>query len=241
MAAPHCHKFEQTAQLRPGTVGPVRWERRYRFEARCLVRPHQQHGTRGVVDDEASDVAQAVRTKTRTITISGHNQEIDVLGDDAEDFALHPSPTMNKLRVLTSEPPCRGFEDLQGLLIRHLVELADGAVRPKGPTEQSGACHVADLTDLGGRDVEERDLRAGGNDLSGGVETPLPCSLDQPDDGPHWLNHPTSFKDTHKATVEATSTGGTVTTPRRRNSEVDSSSPRCRRTRRQSRVASDPT
>jgi hypothetical protein len=69
----------------------------------------------------------------------------------------------------------------------------------------------------------------------------LPCPFDQPDDGLHWLNHPTNLSDAHKATVDASSTAGTVTTPRRRNSEVGSSSPRWRRTRRQSRVASEPT
>ncbi len=54
-------------------------------------------------------------------------------------------------------------------------------------------------------------------------------------------NHPTNLSDTHKATVDATSTGATVTTPRRRNSEMGSSSPCWRKTRRQSRVASEPT
>lgn len=61
-----------------------------------------------MVDDEASGVAQAVRTKTRTVTVAGHNQEVDALGDCANNFALNPSPTMNKLRALPSEPRCRG-------------------------------------------------------------------------------------------------------------------------------------
>ena len=100
--------------------------RRYRLDARWLVRPHQQHRTRGVVDDEASGVAQAVRTETRTVTVAGHNQKVDALGDCADDFALDPSPTMEKLRVLPSEPRCRGFQDLQGLLVRDLLETAAG-------------------------------------------------------------------------------------------------------------------
>jgi len=62
-----------------------------------------------VVDDEASGVAQAVRTETRTVTVAGHNQEIDALGGCADNFALNPSPAMNKLRILSSEPRCRGL------------------------------------------------------------------------------------------------------------------------------------
>jgi hypothetical protein len=157
-----------------------------------------------VVDDEASGVAQAVWTETRTVTVAGHNQEVDAVGDCSDDFALHPAPKMNKLSVLPSEPRCRGLQDLQGLLVRDLFETADRPVRPKAPTEQSGGCSFGDLAHIGGRDVEESDPRVGGKDLGGG-------------------------------------TGGTVTTPRRRNSDAGSSSPRLRSTRRQSRVASEPT
>jgi hypothetical protein len=84
-------------------------QRRYRLDARWLVWPHQQHGTRGVVDYEASGVAQAVRTETGTVTVAGHNQEVDALGDCGDNFALNPSPTMNKLGILPFEPRCRGF------------------------------------------------------------------------------------------------------------------------------------
>ena len=138
-----------------------------------------------MVDDEASGVAQAVRTETRTVTVAGHNQEIDAVGDCSDNFALHPAPKMNKLRVLPSEPRCRGLQDLQGLLVRDLLKTADRPVRAKSPTEQSGGCRFGDLADIGGRDMEESDLRVGGKDLGGGVEAPLPCPLDQPDDGPH--------------------------------------------------------
>jgi hypothetical protein len=182
-----------------------------------------------------------VRTETRTVTVAGHNQEVDAVGDCFDNFALHPAPKMNKLRVLPSEPRCRGLQDLQGLLVRDLLKTADRPVRPKSPTEQSGGCRFGDLADIGGRDVQERDPRVGGNELDCCVEAPLPCSLDQPDDDPHRFNHPINLSDTHKAMVDATSTRGTVTTPRRRNSEVGSSSPRWCRTRRQSRVASEPT
>ena len=54
-------------------------------------------------------LAQAVRTETRTVTVAGHNQEVDALDDCADNFALHSSPKMKKLGVLPSEPRCRGF------------------------------------------------------------------------------------------------------------------------------------
>jgi hypothetical protein len=130
-------------------------------------------------------VAQAVRTETRTVTVAGHNQEVDALGDCADDFALNPSPKMNKLRVLPSEPPSRGFQDLQGLLVRDFFETADRSVHAKSPTEQSGGCGFGDLTGIGGRDMEESDPRVRGKDLGGSVEAPLPCPLDQPNNGPH--------------------------------------------------------
>jgi hypothetical protein len=62
-----------------------------------------------VVDDEAGGMAQAVRTKARTVTVASHNQEVDALGDCADNLALNPSPAMDKFSVLPSEPRCRGF------------------------------------------------------------------------------------------------------------------------------------
>ena len=47
--------------------------------------------------------------------------------------------------------------------------------------------------------------------------------------GGRW-HHPTTRKEIQRATVAATSTGGTVRAPRRMNSERGNSSPRCRRT-----------
>ncbi len=54
-------------------------------------------------------------------------------------------------------------------------------------------------------------------------------------------HHRTNLSEAQSATVDATSTAGTLKAPRRRNSEVSSCSPRSRRVRRQSRVASEPT
>ena len=109
------------------------------------------HGA--VVDDEAGGMAQAVRTETRTITITSHNQEVYAVGGSADDLALDPSPTMNKLRILPSEPLCCGLQDLQGLLVRDHLEVASGPVGPKSPTEQAGGRALGDLVDVRGRDM----------------------------------------------------------------------------------------
>ena len=145
----------QIAQLWALAVGPMRrrmvprgrwlwmvpWRWWYRLDARCLVRPHQQHGTRGVVDDEASGGAQAVRTETRTITVASHNQELYPLCYCADDLALYPPPTMNKLRILPSEPRCRGFQYLQGLLVLDLFETSDRVLRDV-PLRRTLTCGV---------------------------------------------------------------------------------------------------
>ena len=194
-----------------------------------------------MVDDEASGVAQAVRTETRTVTVVGHNQEVNALGDCSDDFALNPSPTMNKLSVLPSEPRCRGFQDLQGLLVRDLLEMADGPVRAKArPSSPAVAASVTSPTSEG---VTWRSVTR----VSGGriwaAASRHPCHVPSTNQMTTLTgcNHPTNLSDTHRARVDASSTGGTVTTPRRRNSEAGSSSPRLRSTRRQSRVASEPT
>lgn len=127
----------------------MRRRRRYRLNARHLVRPHQQHRTRGVVDYEASGVAQTARTETRAVTVARQHQEINALGDCAEDFALNAPPKMNKLRVLCSELRCRGLQDLQGLLVRDLFETADRPASAKSPTEQSGGCGLSALAYIG--------------------------------------------------------------------------------------------
>ena len=124
-------------------VGPVRrrlvtWGRRwYRLDSRWLVRPDQQHGTWGVVDNEASGRAQAVRPETRTVAVSGHHEKLDVLCDGTDNFALDPSPTMEKFSVLPPEPLCRGFQDRRGRLVRDFLEVAGGPAaaqaRPSSP------------------------------------------------------------------------------------------------------------
>ncbi len=101
-----------------------------------------------MVDDEASGVAQAVRTEPRTVPITGHNQKVDTLGDCADDFPLYSSPKMKKLNVLKSEPRFRGFQNLRRLEVLDLLEMADRPVSSDGPTEQSAGCRFGDLTDI---------------------------------------------------------------------------------------------
>jgi hypothetical protein len=38
------------------------------------------------------------------VTVTGHHQQVDVLGNCSNDLALDPPPTLEKLGVLTAEP-----------------------------------------------------------------------------------------------------------------------------------------
>jgi hypothetical protein len=138
-----------------------------------------------VVDYEAGHVAEAVRTETRAIAVAGDNQEVDPLGDGAQDLALYSSVTTKKLRVLSSQPRGRGLQDFGCHVVRDLFETARGLVSLKGATEESRGCRRGELADIGGRYVEQRDPRVGGDDVGSGIEAPLPRALDQPDDDPH--------------------------------------------------------
>ena len=63
------------------------------------------------------------------------------LGGCADNFALNPSPKMKKLSVLPSEPRCRGFQDLQGLLVLDLFETSDRVLRDV-PLRRTLTCGV---------------------------------------------------------------------------------------------------
>lgn len=215
--------------------------RRYRLNAWWLIRPYQQYGTGGVVDDEPRGRTQAPRTQTRVVTVARYHQQVDTFSDGADDFALDTSLTMDKLHVLTAETRRRRGEQLRGRLFRNGLELALGFAPEKRPPEQAGRNRVRRLGDIRWRDVKERDARAWGKALGGCVNAPLPRSFDDPEDDPHGNHHPTNRNESQRATVAAISTGGTVMAPRRINSRIGSSSPRWRRTRLQSRVASEPT
>jgi hypothetical protein len=65
-----------------------------------------------MVDDKPGRGTQAVRTQTRVVSVAGHHQQVDLLGDRPNDFALDPSPTMEELRILTAEPRRGGGEQL---------------------------------------------------------------------------------------------------------------------------------
>jgi hypothetical protein len=46
------------------------------------------------------------------VTVAGRHQQVDVLGDGADDLVPDPSPTMDELRILTAEPRRGGGEQL---------------------------------------------------------------------------------------------------------------------------------
>ncbi len=175
------------------------------------------------------------------VSIARDHQQVDVIGDSSYDFALDSSSKLDQLHALAAEPSGGGGKQQRPGLSRNLLKLGGGFAPAPGPAQQADPSRLGDITDIGGRHVQEGDAAAGGKVLGGHVKASLPGSLNHPDDGPHGRHHPTNRKETQSASVAATSTAGTLMAPRRVNSIMGSSSPRWRSTRRQSRVASEPT
>ena len=118
---------------------------------------------------------------------------------------------------------------------------AGGLVPAERSSNPAGRRRPERLLHIGRRHVQERNAGIRGNDRSRRIDAGLPAPLDHPDTRTHGPHHSTSRSESQRAKVAARSTGGTVTAPRRRNSMAGRSAPRRRRTRRQSRVASEPT
>ena len=134
-----------------------RGRRRYRVDTGWLVGPHQQHRTRSVVDNEPGGRAQAVRTQAGVIAVAGHDQQVDILGDGPDDFTLDPSPTLEKLRILTAQSRRGGSEQRRGGVVGNFLEGASGSAS-REPPEQPGRGRLGNSGDVGGGDVEESDL-----------------------------------------------------------------------------------
>lgn len=126
-------------------------------EARWLIGPYQQHGTWSVVDNEPGGRAQAVRTQAGVIAVAGHDQQVDILSDGADDFTLDPSPTLEKLRILTAQSRRGGSEQRRGGVVGNFLEGASGSAS-REPPEQPGRGRLGNSGDVGGGDVEESDL-----------------------------------------------------------------------------------
>ena len=114
-----------------------------------------------MVDDEASGVAQAVGAQTRAVTIARHHEEVDVLGEDGDDFALGPSPTVDELGVLAPEPFGRGDQELQSPVARAFLGAARGSVPRKTASQKPGGRRGSDFIDVGRLDVNQGDLHIG--------------------------------------------------------------------------------
>jgi len=134
-----------------------RGRRRYRLDTWWLIGPYQEHGTWSVVDNEPGGRAQAVRTQTGVVAVAGHDQQVDILGDCANDFTLDPSPTLEELRILTAQPRCGVGEQLRCGVVGNVLEGASGSAS-REPPEQPGRGCVGKSGDVGGGDVEESDL-----------------------------------------------------------------------------------
>jgi len=157
-----------------------------------------------------------------------------------DNLALDLSSATEQLNILPAQPLSGGREQPGGCLLSYVVELLLRWASRKSPSKQPTGGRFGYLGDVGRRHVEERDPSVGRNARGRRVNASLPRSLDQPENDAHGLNHPTRRSESQRATVAAISTGGTLMTPRRMNSEMGSSSPRFLRTRRHRRVASEP-
>lgn len=64
----------------------------YRLDSRWLIRPHQQHGTEGVINYEAGGRTKALRAEARAVTVARSDQEVDVFSYCENNFPLDSSP-----------------------------------------------------------------------------------------------------------------------------------------------------
>ena len=126
-------------------------------------------------------------------------------------------------------------------LVRNVLHPAGRLPHVAAATQQAGRCDLRRRDDVGRCHVKDRDLGFSGDDPGCRVDASLPGPFDQPHDDPHGAHHPITRRESQSARVDAISTGGTVIAPRRRNSAVETSVPRCRRIRSHRSVASEPT
>ena len=96
--------------------------------------------------------------QARVVTVTGHHQQVDVLGNCSNDLALDPPPTLEKLGVLTAEPRRSGGEQLGGGGVGDILEGGGGSASSKRPAEQPRRGRAGTLGDIGRGDVEEGDL-----------------------------------------------------------------------------------
>jgi len=213
-----------------------RW--RDRADAGHFVRPHEQNGAGRVVHDKARRRAQAVRSQAGAVAVTGRHQQVSRLCG-SHDLPLDASSADHLDDPGSSEQPGGSREESfprSRRFGRHLsVRPGRGRHRPINP---SGAAPAA--WDTSSATTYNSDTRASAG-MSGAAATTQPSQVPS---ASHTITCTTGSShtrsDSHRATVEARSTGGTVSAPNRRNSDVGGSAWCRRNVRRHSSVARTP-
>ena len=155
------------------------------LDTRRLIRPHEQDRAWCVIDDEARGMPEASRTEPLVIAVPSDHEDIDSACHGAHHLTLHATAQADPLGVRVAEP-FRGRRQQ----VRRLVS-CDVAIRDCGATPGAAASQQPDgrrircLSDIRRRDVEQREHRVSGKLRDCSIDTPLPGSLDHPDDDPH--------------------------------------------------------
>jgi hypothetical protein len=112
-----------------------------------------------MVHNEASGVAQAMRTEARAITISGDHQDV---GSRASLYHLpFGTPTaVDKLHTLATEPRSGSLQQRRSLF---LYSLFSGAARVSvvpmdSSSQQASRCSFHSLANIGRRHVKKRNF-----------------------------------------------------------------------------------
>src|SRR3954447_18151059 len=207
--------------------------RRDRLDARRRPGPHEQHPARRWVDDEPPVPAEARRPEL-ALAVARHDEQAGALAL-GDDLALDAPAPHDGPRV-AAEAFARVVEQRLRRLVGDLAQLRPRLRRRAAP-EQPGAPAGGDLLGIArGRD-QQRPPGVIGDEGGRLVDARLPAPLGDPDD----RSHHTTREANHRASVQAASAGGTVSAPSLRNSPRSVDSSWAWTTRRQSRVASEPT
>ena len=91
----------------------------------------------------------------------------------------------DQLGIRLTETKRRGSKQLGRFVIRDVVVAAVGFAPREAASKQSRGGGVGSVGDIGGCDMEKRESRIRREVLHGGIDAPLPRTLDHPDDDPH--------------------------------------------------------
>src|SRR5579862_6380862 len=169
--------------------GVRRWwavlPRRYRFDTRSFVRPHQHDRARRVVDDETGRVIEASRAEPGPIPIASKHQDVDALRHGANDLVFGTADQAQPFALSTAQTISRRGKQLGSLIAGDIVETPVWGARPQPPAEQPERGSAGSLAGVCRGHMQQREPRIAGEVLRRRVDAPLPRALDDPDDDMH--------------------------------------------------------